>query len=625
MTVGTGALGATSGEERLGGLTLAGLLLVPVVIGVLLAWGLSAPVQHVDRVTAAVVNDDAPVTVNGQTVPLGRELAGQLIGGPAGTGAPDDPGDDATTEPAATGPNFTWVLTNDDDAAAGLEDGTYAAVVTIPSSFSAYGTSISGPANQAVQATVHVETTPATAFLDPALTDVVVQAAVATFNEAITERYLSNVYQGFNQINSSIAQAAQGADQLASGASSLSEGADQLAEGAAQLSDGLDSLDSGAASLASGLGRLDSSVQSLPGQTAELARGSAEVAAGVDAEAAALDRVTNDLARVVSTICEDPGRLCDRATDLLARLQTASGDVDRLAVGADEVAAGNQRLAQGIPGLVTGLDQSSAGATELAAGTDSSASGGRSVASGADSVASGAEQVDSGAAQLSSGLDQAVEQIPTYTDDDISTLSTVVAQPADVRFDLPATGTQSVPLFAVVALWVGGMVAALAYRAIPSSHLLTAASTPALARRSLWPVALLGTVSGALVALPLVPFMDIGVVPSVAFGATCAVTGAVFAVVNHGLVALFGGAGRLVAVVVAVVALVVGTSSTAPGQIEAFARVVPTGPGHVVLLGAIGVGSGWGALVALALWALVGVGLTLAGTARHRTGAAVTG
>ena len=68
-------LTATSGEERLGGLAVAGLLLVPVLVGVLLAWGLSAPVQHLDRVTAAVVNDDAPVTLSGQTVPLGRQLA----------------------------------------------------------------------------------------------------------------------------------------------------------------------------------------------------------------------------------------------------------------------------------------------------------------------------------------------------------------------------------------------------------------------------------------------------------------------------------------------------------------------------------------------------------------------
>ncbi len=614
----TRPLGALRGEERLGGRVVAGLVLVPVIVAVLLAWGLSAPLQHLDRVTAAVVNNDAPVTVNGQTVPLGRELAGGLIGGPEGTGASDDPGSDATARPTDLDPNFTWVLTNADDAAAGLADGTYAAVVTIPPSFSAYGTSISGPAAEAVRATIEVETTPATAFVDPAVTDVIVQAALRTLNTQLTERYLGNVYQGFNQINSSIGQASQGADQLASGASSLSSGADELSTGAQQLADGLDSLDSGAASLASGLDRLDSSVAPLPGQTAQLARGADEVAAGVDAEAAALAKVTGDLSSVVTTICRDPGRLCDRATAALAAAQAASADVDRLAGGADEVAAGNRRLAQAMPSLVQGVDESAAGASELASGADSSASGGRSVADGADNVASGAQQVDSGAAQLSSGLQQAVEEIPTYTKDDISVLSAVVAQPAVASLDLPPTGTQSIPLFAVVALWVGGAVVVLAHRSVAGSRLLTAASSAALTRRAAWPAALLGGGIGALVALPLVPFMEVSGAAALRFGAACVLLGAVFAVVNHGLAALLGGVGRTVAVVVAVLALVVGTSSTAPPAIETAAALAPTGPGRTLLLQALGVGSGWGAVVALAVWVAIGVGLAYAGTARRR-------
>jgi putative membrane protein len=617
------SFGATRGVERLGGVALAGVVLVPVLVGVLLSWGLSAPVQHLERVRAAVVNDDTPVTVNGQTVPLGRELAGSLIGGPGGLGGPLDPGVDASTTPADLDPNFTWVLTNDTDAAAGLADGTYAAVVTIPSSFSADATSISGPAADAVVATVGVQTTPATAILDPAVTDVIVQAALRALNAQLTGRYLSNVYQGFNQISSSIAQAAQGADQLASGATSLDSGAEQLASGAGELADSLGTLDSGASSLSSGLDRLDSSVQALPGQTAQLAQGAAEVAAGVDAEAAALDRATAQLASLVGTVCADPGRVCDRATAALARLQAASSGIDRLATGADEVAAGNQRLAGSMPDLVSGIDQSASGAARLADGAGEAASGGRSVASGADSVASGAAQVDSGAAQLSSGLDEAVQQIPTYSDDDIRVLSTVVAQPTEAELDLPPTGTQTVPLFAAVALWVGGAVTALARRTVPRSRLMTASSTAALTGRAVWPAAAIGAVAGALVALPLLPFMELGGGSAVRFVLGCAGAGLVLYLVNHGLAALLGGVGRTLAVVVAVLVLVVGTSSTAPAAIESTAALVPTGPARTLLLATIGVGSPAGAVVALVVWAVVGLALAYAGVARRRAGEAV--
>ncbi|WP_353808720.1 hypothetical protein [Agromyces sp. SYSU T00194] len=616
------AFGATRGVERPGWITVVGLLVLPVLVAVLLAWALSAPAKHLDRVTAAIVNDDDPVTVNGQTVPLGREFAANLIGGDAGEGAPDDPGADATATPAPTGPNFGWVLTNDTDAATGLAEGTYAAVVTIPPSFSADATSISGPASDAVQASLTVETTPATAYLDPALTAVLVQEAVATLNRELTQRYLSNVYEGFNQLNASIGQAADGAAQLADGAASLASGSDELAAGAEQLASGLDALDAGAESLSAGLAQLDASVQPLPAETAQLAAGSAQVAAAVDAGSAALARATDEFATIVSDVCAlpGPGTVCSRATAALGRLQAANQDVAALAAGADQVAAGNQQLANGIPGLVAGVDSASAGANEVAAGAGESAEGGASVASGAEGVASGAGELDSGAAQLADGLAEAVEQIPTYTDDDISTLSAVVAQPVTASLDLPASGTQSVPLFAVVALWVGGLVLALAARAVPGRALLGPDSSFRLLVRGARPVVGLGAAQGAVVGVTLMGFLSVDPAFWLLFVAACTYLGVVFALVNHGLAAAFDGVGRTLAALVAVVALVVGTSSTVPDPLEALAAFLPTGPADALLLAAIDVGSGWGPIVALLVWALVGAGLALAGIVRRRSG-----
>ncbi|GAA2042340.1 hypothetical protein GCM10009819_30920 [Agromyces tropicus] len=608
------------GSDRLGVLGIIGVLAVPLIVAGLLAWGLATPVQDLDRVTAAVVNDDDPVQVNGQTVPLGREFAAGLIGGTAGEGAPDDPGADATATPAPAEPNFTWILTNDDDAAAGLRDGRYAAVVTIPSSFSADATSISGPASDAVQAVLQVRTTPATAYLDPALTEVITQAAVATFNAQITERYLGNVYQGFNTINEQIGQAADGAAELASGAASLASGADSLASGTEQLSSGLDSLDAGAASLASGLAQIDASVQSLPSETAQLATGSAEVAAALDAGAAALTRATDDFAGLVDDLCaERPGPLCTRANAVLDRVEAVDGDVRRLASGADQVAAGNAELAAGMPPLVSGIDQSSAGANEVAAGASESASGGASVNEGAQEVASGAGETSSGADQLSSGLAEAVEQIPTYSESDITTLSAVVAQPARTDVTVPPDGSQSAPLFAILALWVGGIVLALARRAVPERRLFTSASTIAVAGRAIGPGAALGALQGVLVGAVLLPVIDVDLAPRLGFLAAAVLAGLVFAVVNHGLAAAFGGPGRTAATVAAVIALAAGVSSTVPAFFDATANLLPTGPGHSLMLAGLGVGSGWGDLVALVLYAVVGAALVVAGVARHRT------
>ena len=86
--------------------------------------------DDVSTVRAAIVNNDEIVTTkdlkgNETPVAVGRLLAGQLAG-------------DTSTD------NFDWVITHSKDAAAGLKDGTYGAVLTIPKNLSASAISTAG-------------------------------------------------------------------------------------------------------------------------------------------------------------------------------------------------------------------------------------------------------------------------------------------------------------------------------------------------------------------------------------------------------------------------------------------------------------------------------------------------
>ena len=71
--------------------TVLVLLLVPLLIGGGLLWGTSRADAGLRGVQAAVVNNDEMVTVNGQMMPLGRQLAAELV--------------DSDRQQ-----NFTWVL-----------------------------------------------------------------------------------------------------------------------------------------------------------------------------------------------------------------------------------------------------------------------------------------------------------------------------------------------------------------------------------------------------------------------------------------------------------------------------------------------------------------------------------
>ena len=142
-------------------LTLVGVLLLPVLIGGILVAALYNPAERLDNMSAAIVNEDEPVTINDQLVPLGRQLTAGLVEG--------------SDEIAS---NLNWTISNADDAAAGLADGTYQAVVTIPSNFSAAATS-TAPGGTPEQATIEVATPPDSKVVDDAITAQVTSAAAS--------------------------------------------------------------------------------------------------------------------------------------------------------------------------------------------------------------------------------------------------------------------------------------------------------------------------------------------------------------------------------------------------------------------------------------------------------------
>lgn len=609
------AFTARFGLERIGPFTVVALLILPLVVGGLLMLALWNPSQNLDRVTAAIVNDDLPVTVNGQTVPLGRQFAAGLIAGGTSSSTAADGTAGAST--------VTWVLTNDADAKKGLAAGGYVAVVTIPPSFSADATSISGPAASARKATLHVTTSPASALLDPVVTAAVVQAATTSLNTQLTSQYLSNVYAAFNTIGSQIGQAATGAQSVATGADSLATGAQSAATGAASLSAGLVPLDAGAASLAAGLAQLNAAAAPLPGQTAALAQGADALAGAAGTASGSVAAATTRFTAVVARICQTPGRLCDDATNALATLEAANGGVAQFAAGADQVAAGNSALAAAMPTLVSGIASSASGAASVASGAAQADAGASSLATGTASVASGATQVDAGATQLAQSLAEAAQKIPAYSDSDITTLSAVAAHPVDDATVRGHDDRQTAPLLAAIALWIGGLATVLARRAVPTHELLSTRSSVRLTLRSTATTTLIGVGQGVLVAAAAQ--VGLGLPPGAWLGFTllCCLAGAVFGVLNQGLVAAFGAVGRLVAVVVALVAFGVGLTSTVPPVLAGIAGALPTASGVAALQKGVGIGdTSAGAVLVVAAelvaWGVAGAVLVWAGVAARR-------
>lgn len=257
--------------------TVLGVLLLPLmIVGGLLAatWNMS---DRLHTVQAAIVNSDEAVTLNGQLVPLGRQLTAALV--------------DSKREQ-----NFEWVMASADDAESGLKSGKYAAVVTIPQNFSRAATSMAGEPGKAEKAVISIETTPNGGIAETVLGQSIAREAIASLNSTLTQNYLDQIYIGFNKMSDQFMDLKTATRSLATGASSLSDGVDKAASGArdlnvgakaladagGQLNTGADGLVTGTNRLAGGLEQMRTQTSGLPGQTSQLAAGTKQYVAGVD-------------------------------------------------------------------------------------------------------------------------------------------------------------------------------------------------------------------------------------------------------------------------------------------------------------------------------------------------------
>lgn len=641
-------------------LTLVGVLLLPVVIGGILVAALYNPTERLDSLTAAVVNEDEPVTIDGQMVPLGRQLTAGLVEG----------SDDIDS-------NLTWTISNADDAAAGLADGTYAAVITIPENFSAAATSTQ-PGETPEKATIEVTTPPDSLIVDDAITAQVASVAASSMGTQLSEVYLENVFVGFTTLGDQLGTAADGATRLADGATQAADGAAQLPSGISQLADGSTGLASGANSLASGLDQIAAGIGGAAGGANTLAGGLDQAAAGVQDQRlrdAAAQSASNAATAATQTAGlamtlgnpdpETPGlaqqlgalsaqcdpvvsgnSFCDSLSVAAATAATAAqtaGDaatsagtaagyaaptasgiatlMDQTSAGLTDAAAGARDLSSGLTQLQGATTQSANGARQLASGASQLADGASQAATGATSLADGVAQLADGTASLADGLHTASTSIPSYTDQEATDLATVVANPVETDgVGTSLFGASAIPLLATLALWFGGLGTFIALQAVSRRALTSRTPSALLALRAYAPAAGIGALQGLLVA---------GVVQVAAsyswgewwvFAGVSVAAGIAFAAVNQALVAVFGGAGRWISALVGVLAVATGIVSTVPGVLSSIAGLLPTSAAYQGMVAALTSASGIGAAIAgLVIWTLVALAATMLAVARRRT------
>lgn len=379
--------------HRVGWPALVALVLVPLLaVGALI--GLSSTSRASQNIDAAIVNLDEAVQLNGQTVPMGRQLAAAIMAG-------ED--------------NITWTLADAKNAKTGLADGTYAVVVTIPKEFSAAATSYAN-ADGAHKATIDVKASRNSPVTDAAVAQEIAQLATVTLNQTLTSAYLENIYVGFNSVGEQFTTIVDAATQLHDGAAKLADGTGQTSDGATQLADGMGLLAANSGQLVSGGDQLVAGGDKLASGGGELASGAKQLSDGV-------------------------GQLAGQLPQLVTGVDQLATGADQLLGGIPGYTSGTVQVVQGVGQLKGGLDQVIAGLDQpmdfsqlqqLADGAKGVSDGAAQLAPSARGIADGAAGVQQGADGLATGLGTVEETLKGFSSGAIPPPAQVLAIPGQI-------------------------------------------------------------------------------------------------------------------------------------------------------------------------------------------------
>ncbi|KJY46797.1 membrane protein [Streptomyces sp. NRRL S-444] len=406
------------GRGKLPVAALIALLLLPLLYGALYLCSFWDPYDNLDKVPVALVNADKGATVDGKHVDAGGEIARKLH--------------DSKT--------FDWREVSAEEAAEGVEKGTYYLSLTMPADFSTKITSSAGddPTTGALQ----VRTNDANNYIVGSISRTVFSEVRSAASANASRGFLDKIFVSFSDLHDKTAEAADGADQL-------KDGAGKAQQGAKELADGLDTAKEKNGELTGGLTKLNTAAGKLETGTKDIAAGTQRVADKINGTASQvrpyLDNpkqladtalLVADTARVVNNHLETfskrapaaakvskqaaalaadtytrtctgaaakplPATCADmkRLKDLTAEAAQLSGDVDTL------VKDSGGDLAD-LRGQLTDLEKQ---ARKLAAGAPSLAGKLDQAVADADALNTGAHKVATGMAQLHTGLGKATD------------------------------------------------------------------------------------------------------------------------------------------------------------------------------------------------------------------------
>lgn len=466
------------GRGKLPRAALVAILLLPLLYGALYLWSFWDPYSRLDKIPVALVNEDKGATAGGQKITAGADITRKLR-------------DSAV---------FDWHEVSDEEARAGVEDGTYYLSLTMPADFSERIASSSGDSPET--GALKVRTNDANNYIVGSISRTVFSEVRAAASTNSSRKFLDKIFISFSDLHDATAEAAKGAgdlkegvDKAKAGSKSLADGLKDAKKGSGQLAGGIRKLDKGSADLESGSRQVANGTQQLADKvngtadkvrpylanngksirdTARLVSDSAtavrhnldDLVRRAPIARSAAHKADEDLSAYYRKQCVDSLLADAKGCELLKKASVTAGDVSKIAddlneltkdskgdlktldtrlaklkKDADELARRAPHLDQDVEGAIKKINELNAGAHKVADGADRLHTGLTGARSGSAGLDTGVGKLKKGAGQLDGGMFKLADgsgQLATGLKDGVDKIPDYDKQDRDRRTEVMA-------------------------------------------------------------------------------------------------------------------------------------------------------------------------------------------
>ncbi len=359
-------------SRRLGAATLLAAVIVPVAACAIALAAFGGARDRADALPVAVVNLDAGATdADGHQVAAGEELVESLV----------------QTEQLA------WAETDEQTAASGLEDGTYALVLEIPEDYSACVASAS--TSDPKKAEIRVLSSGSSNVLATEYGTGVLKQVQSRVRADLGEDYLLSVLNDVRGQSSRLTLAADGTVMLDQGFAALEQGSQGMAQGLEAMAGAVAPLGSGISQIGAGVRMAGQGTQAMGEGVAALGQGMAPVQQGLDATGEGLSllaQTTHELGSVATGLSSDLAGLYPGLAGAAGALSSSGveGSAAQASSMANDLSEKGGALAEARAGVdaaaedVSGLEGTAQAAKDASDAADDLAAGFRSEQGSAD-------------------------------------------------------------------------------------------------------------------------------------------------------------------------------------------------------------------------------------------------